>query len=91
MGYIAHLEDADDGVLRVSNADKVHNARAILADLRQVGPDVWERFNEDARSADAQLWYLESLSEVFTRRRGDSFLTTELRAVIEELRRLSAS
>lgn len=89
--YLAHLEDADEGVLRVSNADKVHNARAILADYRQVGPEVWGRFNPEARSADAQLWYLGSLSEVFIRRREGSFLATELQAAVEELRRLSAS
>jgi (p)ppGpp synthase/HD superfamily hydrolase len=33
--YIAHLDTADDDVLRVSLADKVHNARAILRDLRK--------------------------------------------------------
>src|SRR3954453_20932533 len=38
--YIAHLDSADDAILRVSLADKVHNARAILRDLRN--PDVGE-------------------------------------------------
>jgi (p)ppGpp synthase/HD superfamily hydrolase len=33
--YIAHLDAADDDVLRVSLADKIHNARAILRDLRK--------------------------------------------------------
>jgi len=38
--YLAHLDSADDDVLRVSLAHKVHNARAILRDLRK--PDVGE-------------------------------------------------
>ena len=37
--YIAHLGTADDDVLRVSLADKVHNARAILRDLARQFPD----------------------------------------------------
>src|SRR5215467_10091779 len=41
--YIAHLGTADDVILRVSLADKVHNARAILRDLRnrEIGERVW--------------------------------------------------
>lgn len=86
--YLAHLEEAGPSVLRVSNADKLHNARAILADYRRVGEGLWGRFNPAAASADAQLWYLASLSDVFTRRRPGSFLPVELRATVDELRRL---
>ena len=39
--YLAHLEKADEDILRVSLADKVHNARAILRDLRK--SDVGEK------------------------------------------------
>lgn len=46
--YLAHLRNADDDILRVSLADKVHNARAILRDLRkpEVGEKVWARFSQ---------------------------------------------
>src|SRR6476619_5394970 len=45
--YIAHLLKADEDILRVSLADKVHNARAILRDLRKpnIGEKVWARFS----------------------------------------------
>jgi hypothetical protein len=33
--YVAHLGQVDDDILRVSLADKVHNARAMLRDLRK--------------------------------------------------------
>jgi hypothetical protein len=45
--YIAHLRQADEDILRVSLADKVHNARAILRDLRkpEIGEKIWARFS----------------------------------------------
>src|SRR5262249_18331431 len=46
--YLAHLDTAGEDVLRVSLADKVHNARSKLRDLRNpdVGEKVWSRFNQ---------------------------------------------
>jgi (p)ppGpp synthase/HD superfamily hydrolase len=48
--YLAHLRTADEDILRVSLADKVHNARTILRDLRKpdIGEKVWARFNVPA-------------------------------------------
>ncbi|QEX23832.1 hypothetical protein FRZ61_37710 [Hypericibacter adhaerens] len=65
--YIAHLEKAGEDVLRVSLADKVHNARAILRDLRksEIGAEIWKRFGQPKERT---LWYYESLAEVFKRR-----------------------
>ena len=63
--YRRHLETADVDVLLVSCADKVHNARAILTDLRTHGPAVFERFN--ASAADTIAYY-RSLAEIFQRR-----------------------
>jgi (p)ppGpp synthase/HD superfamily hydrolase len=63
--YVAHLQGVDEGVLRVSRADKLHNARSILADLLAVGPVVWDRFNQPR---DQVLWYYGSLAHTFARR-----------------------
>jgi (p)ppGpp synthase/HD superfamily hydrolase len=41
--YIEHLKVADRGVLRVALADKLHNARAVLADYRTFGEGLWSR------------------------------------------------
>lgn len=46
--YIAHLVNLHPDVLLVSAADKLHNAGAILSDLRHEGDRVWKRFNKDA-------------------------------------------
>jgi (p)ppGpp synthase/HD superfamily hydrolase len=66
--YIAHLAEADPSVLRVSCADKVDNARAIVADLRRHGNDLWKRFNAPA---DQQLSYYRGLVDAFKNRRDD--------------------
>jgi GTP pyrophosphokinase len=84
--YIAHLGTADTGVVRVSLADKLYNARAILADYRVVGPELWGRFNPDAD----QLWYYRALVEAFATRTSGPMLE-ELDRVVTELEKITAS
>jgi GTP pyrophosphokinase len=78
--YIAALADHSPSVRRVSLADKLHNARAILLDYREIGNDLWRRFHPDAD----QLWYYRSLVEAF-RATTDSPLVDELDRVVGEL------
>jgi (p)ppGpp synthase/HD superfamily hydrolase len=80
--YIRHLDEASDSTIRVSMADKLDNARAILRDLRRHGPQVWQRFNTS--DPHEHLWYYRSLLEVY-RRRSDSWLVDELARVIQTL------
>ncbi|OBG87756.1 phosphohydrolase [Mycobacterium sp. E136] len=82
QNYIEHLNTASDSTIRVSMADKLDNARAILRDLRRFGPKVWQRFTTD--DPHEHLWYYRSLLEVY-RRRSDSWLVDELSRVIETL------
>lgn len=56
--HLEHLSHADPDVLRVVLADKLHNARSLLSDLRHVGPTVWGRFNA---SQTETLWYYRAL------------------------------
>src|SRR5438034_4579893 len=42
--YIEHLKDSDSSIRLISASDKLHNTRAILAELRRHGPEVFERF-----------------------------------------------
>jgi (p)ppGpp synthase/HD superfamily hydrolase len=81
--YLAHLQEADEDILRVSLADKVHNARAILRDLRKpdIGEKIWARFSQPK---DRQLWYYRSLAKVFSKRLHDQ-LSNELREIVEVL------
>ena len=83
--YIAHLEHAPPEVLLVSCADKLHNARAIVADLRVMGDALFARFNG---GRDGTLWYYEALAEVFGRR-GPEHLAAELGRTVETMQELA--
>jgi len=82
--YIRHLDRADASVLRVSLADKLHNARAILQDYRAVGEQLWSRFNA---SRNDTLWYYRAVLDVFGRR-SSSPLVHELARTLDQLEEL---
>jgi len=64
--YIAHLrEHADLSTCLVSAADKLHNARAILHDLRNIGPVVFERFSA---SGEQTGWYYDTIARLLHQR-----------------------
>jgi (p)ppGpp synthase/HD superfamily hydrolase len=81
--YLDKLEDAHlpDGAWRVTAADKLHNARSILTDLREHGPSVWDRFNSGV--ADQRKYYVD-VARVL-RAKHDSVLTRELGRVVDDL------
>jgi (p)ppGpp synthase/HD superfamily hydrolase len=82
-GYLEHLSGTqDEGVLRISLSDKLHNARAILLDYREEGEALWKRFRTASR--DDQLWYYRSLADVFLERRPGSH-ADELDRLVREL------
>jgi (p)ppGpp synthase/HD superfamily hydrolase len=60
--YVASLPDKPARSRLVSLADKTHNARAILADLRTHGPALWPRFTG---GRDGSLWYYRALADAF--------------------------
>ena len=87
--YLAHLRDAPVSVLRVSLADKLYNARAILRDYELEGEQVWERFDTRA-GRDGQLWYYAALADAFTELY-PSPMAVELLDVVNQLRAAVAS
>ena len=62
--YLRRLDRASEGVRLVSCADKLHNARSIVADLRIVGGALFERFTG---GKEGTLWYYRSLADAFLR------------------------
>ncbi len=86
--YIEHLATADSSVLLVAGADKLHNARSLVADLRHSGPSVWDRFNA---GRDDTLWYYRAVIEAM---RGNpaqpAGLVDELERVVTELASFAA-
>jgi (p)ppGpp synthase/HD superfamily hydrolase len=81
--YIAAIAHKAPDELLVSLADKLHNARAILLDLRTHGDDLWARFK--AGEGDSVRWYYRGLHEAFARRADD--LGDRARPGLEELGR----
>ena len=75
VAYLDHLKNADGDTLTVSLADKLHNARAIVSDLRISGASTWDRFNA---GRDEIIWYYESIVGVGQSRGAAAFLTGNL-------------
>ncbi|HVQ10113.1 MAG TPA: HD domain-containing protein [Allosphingosinicella sp.] len=60
--YVEALPGKPARSLLVSLADKTHNARAIVADLRRHGADLWPRFTG---GEEGTLWYYGALAAAF--------------------------
>ena len=71
--YIANLRSAADEVLLISAADKWHNLASILADAKQLGEVVFDRFiRQDFERTDKKkmvLWYYKELLAVYRERK----------------------
>jgi (p)ppGpp synthase/HD superfamily hydrolase len=82
--YIERLKHEPLEIVLVSAADKLHNARAILSDYREIGEKLWPRFNA---GRDATLWYYNELCNVIEGRLKISApqLAKELRATVDAL------
>ena len=76
------LDTTSGMLLLVSAADKLNNLRAMTADLRAVGPQLWERFT--TKDPQDHLWYYGELVKTYESRAGDhpgvAGLARELRA-----------
>jgi (p)ppGpp synthase/HD superfamily hydrolase len=90
--YLDRLaKQMDTGALRVSCADKLHNARAILVDYQTLGDEVWQRFR--AKSKAEQLWYYGSLATILSERAAEvgdvglKRLAGQLEAVVGAIKR----
>src|SRR5207237_3402458 len=83
--YIEHLKDSDSSTRLVSASDKLHNTRAILAELRRNGTEVFARF---AGKKDGTLWYYRALVTAFRQHGDHADLIDELDRVVSEIEKL---
>lgn len=79
--YLLRLRDEPPEVRLVSLADKVHNARSLLATLNLEGKDAWSKFNG---GQDGTIWYYKELAREF-QTTSDHPLTRELSRLIEAI------
>jgi (p)ppGpp synthase/HD superfamily hydrolase len=85
--YVAHIEHMDDDAALVSLADKLHNARKIVLDLREAGERVWNRFTATKNQT---LWYYRALAAAFRSRLPVHVLALELERTVDEMHALGA-
>ena len=78
--YIRHLKNASAETRLVSAADKLNNIRSILADYRQLGENIWARFNG---GREGTLWYYRALLDEFMRRKPNRLIREFELAVME--------
>jgi len=83
--YVEHLKDSDSSTRLVSASDKLHNTRALLAELRRTGLEVFERF---AGKQDGTLWYYRALVTAFRQHGEHPDLIDELDRVVSEIEKL---
>ena len=84
--YVEHLKDSDTSARLVSASDKLHNTRAILAELRRHGPEVFERFGG---KKEGTLWYYRALVTAFGEQGDHIDLVDELDRVVTEIEKLA--
>jgi GTP pyrophosphokinase len=90
--YIAAFPHKSPAALRVSLADKLHNARSILTDYRTHGDDLWARFGQ-GRGLATRV-YSRELAAAFERERDRvgphaAPAVGELRRVVDEITALA--
>lgn len=82
-GFVDAFPQKSPAALRVSLADKLHNARSILTDYRTHGDDLWARFGQGQGLA-TRVYY-RSLARAFEGER--SRLGGQAAPYVDELRR----
>jgi (p)ppGpp synthase/HD superfamily hydrolase len=83
--YIQHLDQVGEDTLLVSVADKLDNARSMLRDYHEHGPQLWQRFTR--KNPQDHLWYYGALLAAYRNRGLNSWMVGELDRVVDELRR----
>jgi (p)ppGpp synthase/HD superfamily hydrolase len=86
--YLQHLATARPDELRIALADKLHNARATLADYRRIGDDLWKRFTVGKTE---QLWYYRMLVDAFMKAGATGRMIQELERIVRELEKMASS
>ena len=80
--YIDHLKNSGGSTRLVSASDKLHNTRAILAELRRHGLEVFERFGGKKVGT---VWYYRALVTAFQQHGDHPDLIDELDRVVSEI------
>lgn len=81
LNYLEKIRLAPPEVRRVSLADKLHNARSIVADWEREGEKAWQKFKS---GKEGTLWFYRNFLEIY-QQKGSNFLSKELARLIARL------
>jgi (p)ppGpp synthase/HD superfamily hydrolase len=85
--YIDSVPRKSPSAIVVTTADKLHNARSILTDLRASGDDMFSRFTGEREGT---LWYHRAITDALASHPSTpSRLLDELRGAVAEIERLA--
>jgi (p)ppGpp synthase/HD superfamily hydrolase len=79
--YLEKLRHCSPSVRRVSLADKLHNARSLLASWQTYGDSIWSQFKAGKKGT---LWFYQELLQIYLAT-GSDLMTEEYSRVIQEL------
>jgi len=82
--YLTRLNNADADIQLVSLADKLHNARCLLADLQKDGESVWVRF---FGGKEGTLWYYRQLANHY-KEYSNNWLAEEYIRVVAQIEQI---
>jgi len=82
--HLVKIRHASRSVRLVCAADKLHNARCILADYQAIGERLWKRFSG---GKEGTLWYYREMAKALERRDAGP-LVKEFSRVVAEIERL---
>ena len=86
VAYLDHVSRIPDpALLRVTIADKIDNARAILTDHRRFGDELWKRFNA---SKEEVQWYYDASVKAYRKAGVTGPLIKELKQLVGKIIRL---
>jgi (p)ppGpp synthase/HD superfamily hydrolase len=80
QAYLDKLKTASEDILLVSLADKVHNARCIVRDIKLYGDEIWSEFNG---GKEGTIWYYRELAEILDNSPYPA-LSSELRNMVND-------
>lgn len=83
--YLARLPHESASVRLVSAADKLHNARSLLAEYRRRGESLWAHFRG---GREGTLWYHRAVADTLSQFDSNP-LVAELDRTVSELERLA--
>ena len=83
QALLRRMAGAAPGAVLIEAADKLDNLTSIAADLRRLGPEVWDRFN---RPRESQRWFYGRMAQALAARAQDPAARALVGQLAEEVR-----